>query len=91
MAQNGTTSIVCDRMTTQEISRSQSMPSAANPGQRVTERAIKSLFGNGDQEYGGTAISLRGKGSVSDAIPGGVAGSRCSAITHRRDADERCQ
>lgn len=39
MVQNGTTSIVCDRMTTQEVSRSQSMPSADNPGQRVIERA----------------------------------------------------
>ena len=69
----------------------QSMPSADNHGQRVTERAIKSLLGNGDKEHGGTAISLRGKGSVPDAIPGGVAVSRCSAMTHRRDADERCQ
>lgn len=69
----------------------QSMPSADNPGQRVTERAIKSFFGNGDQEHGGAAISLRGKGSVSDAIPGGVDVSRCSAMTHRQDADERCQ
>lgn len=39
MVQNGTTSIVCDRMMTQEISRTQSMPSAAIPGQRVIERA----------------------------------------------------
>ncbi len=44
MVQNGTTSIVCDRMMTQEISRSQSMPSAANPGQRVTEWAKKSFL-----------------------------------------------
>ena len=39
MVQNGTTSIVCDRMMTQGISRSQSMPSVANPGQRVIKRA----------------------------------------------------
>lgn len=39
MVQNGTTSIVCDRMMTQEISLTQSMPSAAIPGQRVIERA----------------------------------------------------
>lgn len=31
MVQNGTTSIVCDGMTTQEISQSQSMPSADIP------------------------------------------------------------
>lgn len=52
MVQNGTTSIVCNRMTTQEISRSQSMPSAANPGQRVIERAKKSLLSHGDPEHG---------------------------------------
>lgn len=91
MVQNGTTSIVCDWMTTQKISRSQSMPSAATPGQRVTERAKNSLCRNGDKGHGGTAISLRGKGSVPDAILRGVAGSRCSAMTNRRCADERCQ
>ncbi len=69
----------------------QYIPSAYNPGQRVTERAIKSLFGNGDQEHGGAAISLRGTGSVSDANLGGVDVSRCSVMTHRRGADERCQ
>lgn len=52
MAQDGTTSIVWDRMTTSEVSRSQSMPSAVNPGQRVTERAKKSLYSHGDQEHG---------------------------------------
>lgn len=52
MVQNGTTSIVCDRMTMQEISRSQSMPSDVNPGQRVTERAKKSLYSRGDPEHG---------------------------------------
>lgn len=52
MVQNGTTSIVCVRMMTQEISRSQSMPSAANPGQRVTEWAKKSFFSHGDPEHG---------------------------------------
>lgn len=52
MVQNGTTSIVCDRMTTQEISQSQSMPSTANPGQRVTERSKKSLYSHGDPEHG---------------------------------------
>lgn len=39
MVLTGTTSLVCDRMTTEEVSRSQSMPSAAIPGQRVIERA----------------------------------------------------
>lgn len=52
MVQNGTASIVCDRMTTSEVSRSQSMPSAANPGQRVTERAKNSLYSHGDLERG---------------------------------------
>ena len=52
MVQNGTTSIVCDRMTTPEVSQSQSMPSAVNPGQRVTERAKKSLYSHGDPGHG---------------------------------------
>lgn len=52
MVQNGTTSIVCDRMTTPEVSRSQSKPSAANPGQRETERAKKSLYSHGEPEHG---------------------------------------
>lgn len=52
MVQNGTTSIVCERMTTPEVSRSQSMPSAANPGRRVIERAKKSFLSQGDPEHG---------------------------------------
>lgn len=52
MAQDGMTSIVCDRMTTPEVSRLQSMPSAVNPGQRVTERAKKSLYSHGDPGHG---------------------------------------
>lgn len=43
MVQNGTTTIVCDKMTTPEVSRSQSMPSAAISGQRVIGRANNSL------------------------------------------------
>lgn len=49
MVPNGTTSIVCDRMTAQEVSRSQSMPSAAIPGPRVIGRAKNSLLSHGDQ------------------------------------------
>lgn len=49
------------------------MPSGDNHGQRVTERAIKSLFGNGDQEHGGTAISLQVKAASpmpsTEALP----------------------
>lgn len=39
-------------MATPEVSRSQSMPSAANPGQRVTERAKKFLYNHGEPEHG---------------------------------------
>lgn len=52
MVQDGSTSIVCDRMTTPEVSLSQSMPSAVNPGQRVTVRAKKSLYSHGEPEHG---------------------------------------
>ena len=51
----------------------------------------KSLSGNGDKEHGGTAISLRGGISEAVAILGGVAGSRCSVVAHRRDAVVRGQ
>lgn len=52
MVQNGKTCIVSDRMTTPEVSRSQSMPSAAIPGQRVIGRAKKSLYNHGEPEHG---------------------------------------